>query len=101
MFRNLEGWHFVVLVAVVVLLFGTKKLPDAARGLGRSLRIFKSEIKTMQDEETTTTATATTTTPKPASELPPTTPVTPVTPTVDTADEPGTTARETPPRVDG
>ena len=50
MFRALEPWHLIILVLVVVLLFGGKRLPDAARGLGRSLRIFKSEVKQMQDE---------------------------------------------------
>jgi len=43
--------HLMLLVLIVVLLFGYKKLPDAARGVGRSLRIFKSEIKAMQDED--------------------------------------------------
>ncbi|HVN13520.1 MAG TPA: Sec-independent protein translocase subunit TatA [Kineosporiaceae bacterium] len=50
MFRALEPWHLIILVLVVVLLFGGRRLPDAARGLGRSLRIFKSEMKQMQDE---------------------------------------------------
>jgi sec-independent protein translocase protein TatA len=50
MFRALEPWHLIILVLVVVLLFGGKRLPDAARGLGRSLRIFKSEVKQMHDE---------------------------------------------------
>ena len=50
MFRALEPWHLIVLVLVVVLLFGGRRLPDAARGLGRSLRIFKSEMKEMKDE---------------------------------------------------
>jgi sec-independent protein translocase protein TatA len=50
MFRALEPWHLIILVLVVVLLFGGKRLPDAARGLGRSLRIFKSEVKQMQDD---------------------------------------------------
>jgi sec-independent protein translocase protein TatA len=35
---------------VVVLLFGAKKLPDAARSLGKSMRIFKSELREMQTE---------------------------------------------------
>jgi sec-independent protein translocase protein TatA len=48
--RALEPWHFIVLAAVVVVLFGGKRLPDAARGLGRSMRIFKSEIKSMNDD---------------------------------------------------
>ena len=46
-----EGWHLPLLLLVVILLFGGKRLPDAARGLGRSLRIFKSEMKQMQDED--------------------------------------------------
>jgi len=46
-----EGWHLPLLLLVVILLFGGKRLPDAARGLGRSLRIFKSEVKQMQDED--------------------------------------------------
>jgi sec-independent protein translocase protein TatA len=35
---------------VVILLFGAKKLPDAARSLGKSMRIFKSEMREMQSE---------------------------------------------------
>lgn len=42
---NLGGWEILLLVVVVVLLFGAKRLPDAARGVGRSLRIFKAEVK--------------------------------------------------------
>jgi sec-independent protein translocase protein TatA len=52
MLRNaFEGWHLVILILVVALLFGGRRLPDAARGLGRSLRIFKSEVKQMQDDD--------------------------------------------------
>jgi sec-independent protein translocase protein TatA len=40
MLRGLEGWHLIILVALVALLFGYKRLPDAARSLGRSMRIF-------------------------------------------------------------
>jgi sec-independent protein translocase protein TatA len=47
---NMRGWEILALVALVVLLFGAKRLPDAARGLGRSLRIFKSETKGLVDE---------------------------------------------------
>lgn len=45
MLRGLEGWHIVLIVGLVVLLFGSRKLPDAARSVGQSLRIFKSEMK--------------------------------------------------------
>lgn len=46
-----KPWHIIVLVVVLVLLFGAKKLPGAARGLGQSLRILKSETKTLRDED--------------------------------------------------
>lgn len=46
----LKPWHIIVLVVVLILLFGAKKLPDAARGLGRSLRILKAETKNLRDE---------------------------------------------------
>lgn len=40
-----QGFELFAILAVLVLLFGSKKLPDAARSLGRSMRIFKSETK--------------------------------------------------------
>jgi sec-independent protein translocase protein TatA len=40
-----EPTHLLILLLVVVVLFGAKRLPDSARALGRSLRIFKAEIK--------------------------------------------------------
>ncbi|MGZ8179627.1 Sec-independent protein translocase subunit TatA [Williamsia sp. SKLECPSW1] len=46
----IQPWHIIIVVIVFLILFGSKKLPDAARGLGRSMRIFKSEIKEMQSE---------------------------------------------------
>lgn len=48
---NLRGWEIFVLLAIVLLLFGSKKLPDAARGVGRSLRIFKAETKGLMDDD--------------------------------------------------
>ncbi|AOW92704.1 preprotein translocase subunit TatA [Rhodococcus sp. WMMA185] len=47
----LSPWHWAIVAIVVVILFGSKKLPDAARGLGRSLRIFKSEVREMQNDD--------------------------------------------------
>jgi len=43
-------WHLLIVAIVFVLLFGSKKLPDAARSVGRSMRIFKAEVKGMQDD---------------------------------------------------
>ena len=51
MFRNLlDGPHLIILVLVIGVLFGWKKLPDAARSLGRSMRIFKSEVEEMKKD---------------------------------------------------
>ncbi|KZS80650.1 preprotein translocase subunit TatA [Mycobacterium kansasii] len=47
---SLSPWHWAILAVVVIVLFGAKKLPDAARSLGKSMRIFKSEIREMQSE---------------------------------------------------
>ena len=46
-----EGWHIVILAIVLVVLFGAKRLPDASRAVGRSLKIFKSEIKDLKDDD--------------------------------------------------
>jgi TatA/E family protein of Tat protein translocase len=46
-----EPSHILILLIVVLILFGAKRLPDSARSLGRSMRIFKSEIKEMNTEE--------------------------------------------------
>lgn len=45
-----EGWHIVILIALVVVVFGWKRLPDAARSLGRSMRILKSEVNEMKSD---------------------------------------------------
>ena len=47
---GLQPWHWLIVIAAFILLFGAKKLPDAARSLGKSMRIFKSEIKEMQSD---------------------------------------------------
>ncbi|MEU0999850.1 Sec-independent protein translocase subunit TatA [Streptomyces tibetensis] len=51
MLRNgLEPWHLLIVAIVVIVLFGSKKLPDTARSLGRSMRILKSEAKALKEE---------------------------------------------------
>ncbi|MFI9269569.1 Sec-independent protein translocase subunit TatA [Kitasatospora sp. NPDC052896] len=73
MFRNgLEPWHLLVVLAVLILLFGSKKLPEMARGLGKSMRILKAETKAMREEDTPsaggTAASTATEQPRPAVE---------------------------------
>ena len=41
---GLSWWHLLIIAAAFILLFGAKKLPDAARGVGQSLRILKAEV---------------------------------------------------------
>ncbi|CAL9344149.1 Sec-independent protein translocase subunit TatA [Streptomyces sp. enrichment culture] len=45
-----SAWHLAILLGVVVLLFGSKKLPEMARSLGKSARILKSEAAAMKAE---------------------------------------------------
>ncbi|MBD8043672.1 Sec-independent protein translocase subunit TatA [Arthrobacter sp. Sa2BUA2] len=47
---RLEGWHIVIIIVIAILLFGAPKLPGLARSVGQSLRIFKSEVRQMKDE---------------------------------------------------
>lgn len=48
---SLGGWEIVIIVAVLLLLFGAKKLPDMARSIGQSARVFKGEMKGLKDDE--------------------------------------------------
>lgn len=50
MLGNLQGWHLIVILVVVVLLFGAPKLPGLAKSIGQSMRIFRGEVKQMKDE---------------------------------------------------
>jgi sec-independent protein translocase protein TatA len=45
------GWELILVVLVILLLFGAKKLPELARGSGRALRIFKAETKGLVDDD--------------------------------------------------
>jgi sec-independent protein translocase protein TatA len=45
-------WKILIVAGVLIVLFGSKKLPDTARSLGRSMRILKAEVQDMHDDET-------------------------------------------------
>ncbi|WP_182113936.1 MULTISPECIES: Sec-independent protein translocase subunit TatA [unclassified Actinotalea] len=47
---NLRGWEWLILLAIVLLLFGARRLPDLARSVGKSMKIFRSEVKDMQQD---------------------------------------------------
>ncbi|HXB87065.1 Sec-independent protein translocase subunit TatA [Mycobacterium sp.] len=50
--------HLAIIAVVLTVLFGAKRLPDAARSLGKSLRIFKSEVRELQGENKSETPAA-------------------------------------------
>ncbi|AYF97681.1 Sec-independent protein translocase subunit TatA/TatB [Protaetiibacter intestinalis] len=56
MFQNLTGWHALIVLAIVLLIFGAAKLPALARSVGQSVRILKTEAA---DTEPAPTAPAT------------------------------------------
>jgi sec-independent protein translocase protein TatA len=72
---SLSPVHWAIVIVVVLLLFGSRKLPDMARGLGQSMRILKAETRGLQEDDRAHTSTA--------------------------AGEPGTTAAPNPPTVSG
>jgi sec-independent protein translocase protein TatA len=64
MMGELSPWHWAIVILVLVVLFGARRLPDAARSLGRSARILKSELRANDDAPPAATA------PPPAPEAP-------------------------------
>lgn len=65
---GLSPWHLMLVIAVAVVVFGSKKLPDVARGLGQSMRILKAETKAMKEDGKNGSSSSTTASPPPAVE---------------------------------
>ncbi|MEY3845990.1 MAG: hypothetical protein RJA66_257 [Actinomycetota bacterium] len=51
MIRGLEGWHFIIILVIVLLLWGAPKLPGLAKSLGQSMRIFRKEMKGLGEDK--------------------------------------------------
>lgn len=47
---RMQPWHLIILLVVVLLVFGAAKLPDITRNLGKSMKIFKQEVKELRDD---------------------------------------------------
>ncbi|MBO0978991.1 twin-arginine translocase TatA/TatE family subunit [Microbacterium sp. SD291] len=56
MFAGMQGWHLLIVLAVILLLFGAAKLPALAKSVGQSARVFKGEMKAMKEEDAPGTA---------------------------------------------
>jgi sec-independent protein translocase protein TatA len=68
----LGGWEWLIVILAVVLLFGAKKIPELARGMGQGIREFKKATKEVTDEIQNTPSETTALTPgTPAQKLPP------------------------------
>ena len=94
MFRQIGPGEIILILAVVVLLFGAKRLPDLARGSGRALRIFKTEIKGLHDDDETPSASADSSRPTTTAHVEPPLRDPATTPDTSRSD---TTRRDTPP----
>jgi sec-independent protein translocase protein TatA len=51
-------WKILIVAAVIIVLFGSRKLPEAARSLGKSMRILKTEVSSLHEDETAPTPAA-------------------------------------------
>lgn len=57
MFGNaFQGWHLLIILVVILLLFGAAKLPALAKSMGQSARVFKGEMKAMKSDDATDAA---------------------------------------------
>lgn len=98
MLRNLSAWHVVILLVVVLLVFGAKRLPDVAKSVGQSMKIFKNEVKDLNKDDAPTSD-ATANTPPAAQNTVVTPPVVVQSPVVSTPDRPEPTEGSAPPKV--
>jgi sec-independent protein translocase protein TatA len=57
MLQNITGWHGLIVLAVIIVLFGSSKLPQLARGIGQSIRIFRAETRDGNTSGNTSTTT--------------------------------------------
>lgn len=51
MLQGFTGWHLLIILAVILLLFGAAKLPALAKSMGQSARVFKGEMKAMKEDD--------------------------------------------------
>jgi sec-independent protein translocase protein TatA len=79
------GWELIVIIGVLILLFGAKRLPEMARSIGQSARVFKGEMKGMKDDDKSASTPPTPQPPASPQALPPAQADTPQQPPASTA----------------
>ena len=89
--------EIIIVAVLIIVIFGWKKLPDAARSLGRSARVFKSEVDEMKKENEASKSEASTTTVR-SEPIEPAAPVDHTVPAPRTTD--GSAVHENAPRTD-
>lgn len=56
---NITGWQLAIVALLILLLFGAPKLPGLAKSVGQSMRIFRSEVRSLhEDDENTSSSSA-------------------------------------------
>jgi sec-independent protein translocase protein TatA len=89
MFAGLTGWHLLIILAVILLLFGAPKLPALAKSIGQSMRIFKGEVDELKKDgkggttDQAADGTSASAAPAPTAQAPAAPTVTPVDPTTE------------------
>ncbi|MDR0505513.1 MAG: twin-arginine translocase TatA/TatE family subunit [Dysgonamonadaceae bacterium] len=48
--QNLRGWEWIILLVLVLLLFGGKKIPELMKGIGKGIRGFKDGMKEIEED---------------------------------------------------
>jgi sec-independent protein translocase protein TatA len=82
------GYEWLIIIGVLLLLFGAKKLPDMARSIGQSARVFKGEMKGLKDDETQAKDPTKPAQPLPQAQPAPAAPTAPSTPSVQPQERP-------------
>jgi sec-independent protein translocase protein TatA len=97
MLKNFGPGEIIIVAVLLIVIFGWKRLPDAARSLGRSARVFKSEVDEMKKENDASKSDASTTTVR-SEPIEPAKSVDTTMPTAQTSD--GNAVHENAPRTD-
>nr|WP_155856009.1 Sec-independent protein translocase subunit TatA [Cellulomonas sp. URHD0024] len=96
--KNLGPVHVIILLAVVILIFGAKRLPDVAKSVGQSMKIFKNEVKDLRTDDAPPADATPNTAPPVQNTVVTPPPVVVQTPVVPTPDRPEPTEGSAPPK---